>query len=101
MKDSCVVCDWPLERRRTDTWYPLCRACIPRRPSDPRPLNRPFYIDKDCPECGTRLALLDDVQDNDCESWYDEWICPECQDGVHMDWPESHWDWLVNRADRA
>jgi hypothetical protein len=30
--------------------------------------------------------------------WYDEWVCPECLDGVHMDWPEEYKEEIFGRA---
>lgn len=87
----------------------------PRSPSDPRPNDEPYYIDSDC-ECGATLVQYDEyhaktvedgqssgtegaTHDTDREPWYDEWWCPDCDEGIHMDWPHSHWDDLTERAD--
>lgn len=60
----------------------------PRSPADPRHGNRPFYIEPVCPTCQSELVLADrDLPDE--EIWHDEWECPVCQDGIHMDWPAS------------
>lgn len=58
----------------------------PRSAADPRPGGEPYYIDSDCPECGTPLVLYDEDS-----GWNDEWTCPKCQGGLHMDWPDSQW----------
>jgi hypothetical protein len=43
------------------------------------------------------LVLVDrDLPDE--EIWYDEWECPVCLDGIHMDWPESAIVALKQRA---
>lgn len=67
----------------------------PEKPSDLRD-GEPYYIDSDCPECGTEL-----VQDTEAvlEGWYDEWLCPECDDGVHMDWPDAEREKLDERVE--
>lgn len=78
---------------------------IPESPADPRPNDEPYYIDSECPECSTELIEYHEVpdevreeetalapsQDDTEESgpWHDEWICPECLDGIHMDWPPT------------
>lgn len=78
----------------------------PERPSDPRPGGEPYYIDSVCPDCGAELVLYDSLTDAenrssdaladpDCKPeqdvvWHDEWVCPDCLDGIHMDWPDSH-----------
>lgn len=60
----------------------------PSSAADPRPANRPYHILPNCPVCGRTLVLLDrDLPDK--EAWHDEWECPVCQDGIHLDWPES------------
>jgi hypothetical protein len=61
----------------------------PRSAAEPRPNNRPYYIDPNCPICGTALVLLDTLDGiGDLPIWYDEWICPNhVLEGVHMDWP--------------
>ena len=66
---------------------------VPRSAADPRPGNRPFYIDPSCPTCGAALLLFDRIINPDApdEVWHDEWECPTCRDGLLMDWPESEW----------
>ncbi len=71
--------------------------------ADPRG-NEPFYVDPDCSTCGTRLVLLDvhrqsDVPVEPGEIWHDEWWCPACEDGIHMDWPESAFERLTERSE--
>ena len=55
----------------------------PERPSDPRPNDEPYYVDKHC-DCGEKLVYAEADTD-----WYDEFHCPACQDGIHLDVPES------------
>lgn len=77
----------------------------PTSPADPRPNDEPYYIDSECPECGTELELEAEVKDEDYdmdEVWHDEWMCPneECEkEGVFMDVPESFWKKLESRKD--
>lgn len=50
----------------------------------------PLYIKPNCTQCKTKLMLEDLFYTPNCstyEIWYDEWVCPKCQDGVIMDWP--------------
>lgn len=62
----------------------------PRSPADPRPNNRPYYVDPNCPICDTPLVLFDVLAGNTDKIWYDEWICPEhVNEGVIMDWPKN------------
>lgn len=75
----------------------------PRSPADPRPNDEPYYIDTTC-DCGADLVLYDSLTDEQRQSsqalsgpepeqdepWYDEWVCPVCLDGIHMDWPDRH-----------
>ena len=82
------------------------------QPSEER--DSPVCIDDDCPECGTELVLYDKLDpetmgdaealadpehqpDNDV--WYDEWVCPNCLDGVHMDWPEERLEQLTDESE--
>ncbi|ACA59059.1 hypothetical protein Daud_0513 [Candidatus Desulforudis audaxviator MP104C] len=68
------------------------RNNYPRSAAEPRPDNRPCYIDPCCPSCGAPLVLLDLLKSPETpedEIWYDEFICPQCRDGIHLDWPES------------
>lgn len=82
----------------TDTMKP------PLSPEDPRPDNKPFYIEPNC-KCGAALVLDDSweferdyaifIGDQDTEwisPWHDEWVCPVCRDGIHMDWPQEATD---------
>lgn len=71
----------------------------PTSPSDPRPNDEPYYIDSECPDCGTELALYDELTDEDGETWHDEWMCPECREGIHMDWPEEYKEEIFGRAE--
>jgi len=76
----------------------------PRNPGEPRPGGVPYYIDEACPTCGTELTLYQDYLDEEFsedEIWYDEWCCPECEDGIHMDVPEEWMDRLKKRVDQA
>lgn len=77
----------------------------PKSAADPRPGGRPYYIDSECPDCGTPLVLYDAIGDEAKRSsdalvdpeyksgsdtiWHDEFVCPSCIDGVHMDWPQD------------
>lgn len=72
----------------------------PTGPSDPRPNNEPYYIDSECKFCGTELVLVDDPNQDEAV-WYDEFECPECKEGVYMDWPEEHRQSVVDRVDEA
>lgn len=64
----------------------------------------PVCIDSTCGECGRKLVLYDTLRDekrreadalmdpeyHDSSSiWYDEWVCPNCLDGVYYDWPDD------------
>lgn len=76
----------------------------PQSAADPRD-GEPYYIDNDCPDCGTGLVLYDNVSDEEKRAsdalanpelvedgdqvWHDEWVCPECLDGIYLDWPGS------------
>ena len=65
------------------------------RANDPR--EKPIYINVNCEECNTALVLFDKFNMNKYSEiveeplegtlWYDEWVCPRCQDGILMDWP--------------
>ena len=59
----------------------------PTSAADPRPNNRPAYIDPNCPDCGTPLVLRDALMRTPPEHvWFDEWWCRQCEEIV-MDWP--------------
>lgn len=75
----------------------------PETAADPRPNDEPYYIDSDCPNCGTALVLNDEhrpsgdgsgalvapeVWDERETVFHDEWVCPDCEDGIHCDWPD-------------
>ena len=64
----------------------------PESAADPRPNNEPYFIDSSCPDCSEDLVLYDEYTEEGGEVWYDEWICPSCDDGLHMDWPDSKWE---------
>lgn len=70
----------------------------PQCAADPRPNGVPYYIDSDCPDCGTGLVLNDELVGSH-DIWHDEWTCPECRDGLHMDWPPEQFEELERRAD--
>lgn len=79
----------------------------PESPAERRPGGTPYYIDEYCPDCGKTLVYLhviaNDTLDEEkafvgpeympeCRIWdplYDEFVCPECLDGIHMDWPPA------------
>lgn len=70
----------------------LIKSVQPESAAIPRPGNKPFYIDQFCPVCGTPLVLADKLDNpnvNEEEIWHDEFICPTCQDGIYLDWPET------------
>lgn len=72
----------------------------PRSAAAPRPNDEPYYIDSECPDCGTDLVLWNELQGMDEENvWYDEWMCPDCEDGLYMDWPEERHEHLTSRVD--
>jgi hypothetical protein len=65
----------------------------PRSPADPRPGDEPYFIDPVCDTCG--VALVPDAEAVD-KGWFDEFVC-DCP-GVHMDWPDSEFARLAERA---
>ena len=77
------------------TWLAQHPSWRPTSAAHPRPGGRPYYIAANCPTCSTPLVLYDRLDERsplaDDQVWYDEWICPQCRDGVWMDWPESEW----------
>lgn len=73
---------------------------IPRSAADPRPGNRPYFIEPDCPVCRRELVLCD--RDRPVSKiWHDEWECPTCQDGAYLDWPASALETLKVGADEG
>jgi len=75
----------------------------PKSPAEPRN-GEPYYIDARCPACSTNLVLYDSLTpdqfndsaelgvpttDSDDKIWHDEWVCPRCLDGVHLDIPRD------------
>lgn len=69
----------------------------PNSPADPRD-GEPYYIDSECPDCGTELRQVEEARER---GWHDEWECPNCLDGIHMDWPESELERLQERAKQS
>lgn len=67
--------------------------CKPESPSDRRPKDQPYFIDKTCEDCGEKLRPHYDV--NDDEAWFDEFECG-C-DGIHLDVPEHYKEMLNKR----
>jgi hypothetical protein len=62
----------------------------PNSPSDKRPCYEPFYIPKNCKTCGAKLVYADSMANPEIpedEFWYDEFMCPNCKDGIYLDWP--------------
>lgn len=69
----------------------------PASAADPRPGNRPYYIAPACPNCGAHLVLHDSLTHPERPTdqvWYDEWECPECRDGLYLDWPRDAYEHL-------
>ena len=53
--------------------------------------------------CGAPLVLLDSIEHpsgSESEIWFDEWLCPQCRDGIVMDWPASEWAALAAEDER-
>ena len=78
------------------------RKRAPRSPADPRPDNRPYFVDPNCSTCGTPL-VLDGLLANPSlpadKVWYDEWICPNhVEEGIVMDWPQRMIERLRGRS---
>lgn len=64
----------------------------PRSAADARPNNRPYYVDPNCPNCGTALVLWDVLITPPAENaWYDEWWCRQCE-CIVMDWPPGEYE---------
>jgi ribosomal protein S27AE len=64
----------------------------PMSAADKRPNNRPYYIRQTCENCSADLVYADWFRESNIpadEIWYDEFMCPNCRDGVYMDWPQD------------
>jgi ribosomal protein S27AE len=64
----------------------------PRTAAQRRPNDRPYYIKHTCDKCGDELVYADLLSMSNTsidEIWYDEFMCPNCRDGVYMDWPHA------------
>lgn len=64
----------------------------PRSAAQRRPNDRPYYVKQTCDKCGADLVYANLVNKSDIlveEIWYDEFMCPNCRDGVYMDWPRG------------
>src|SRR5688500_13985864 len=75
-------------------------ADLPNSAADPRPGGRPAFIDPNCKACGTALVLHDSLREQPSppdEVWHDEWECPTCRDGLHLDRPERRMPKGVSR----
>lgn len=74
----------------------------PRRPSDPRPGGRPYYIAPTCDNCGAALVLNDVLRGTSARQvWHDEWTCPTCRDGIYLDWPPAALQRLTDATARV
>lgn len=74
----------------------------PKSAADRRPNDQPYYIDPACPNCGSDLIyanLLDHPPPPFEEFWFDEFICPVCQDGIFIDWPNAYWQSILEQDD--
>lgn len=61
---------------------------------------KPKYISEFCPGCNAKLILNDLRMNPNCPQeniWEDEYWCMTCNDGIHMDWPQSEIDELNRR----
>lgn len=58
----------------------------PETPGTRRPNDEPYYIDTHC-ECGEKLVYYEEES-----GWFDEFECPSCEDGIHLDWPDSQFE---------
>lgn len=74
----------------------------PPTPASPRPGNRPYYVDPDCPECGTPLVLAEladgRAASDEAVLWHDEWACPAGCEGIVLDVPPTIMERLRDRA---
>lgn len=69
----------------------------PESAAEPRPNGEPYYIDEDCPDCGASLVLNDKLKGRSGDIWHDEWACPDCDNGIFMDWPEEQFEHLKEK----
>ncbi len=63
----------------------------PLTEEDRRPNDRPFYIDPNCPRCGT-LLQYDDLVNGETDwntFFFDEFQCLKCKKGAISDWLQS------------
>ncbi len=80
------------------SWLALHPGWRPTSAAHLRPDGKPFYLDPNCPHCGTPLVLLDSLEDpplSPDKVWYDEWVCPNWlppNGDAWMDWPKGHLD---------
>lgn len=80
--DGAVVVDPPFDLPPD---YPTSAA-------DPRAGGRPHYIGQHCDDCGTPMRPVDmmrDIPPEPSEIWWDEFVCPKCRDGIHLDQPHE------------
>lgn len=62
-----------------------------KSPSCPRP-GQPFYIHPNCRDCGYPLvpeSTFHNPNTPEEEIWWDQWVCPNCDDDIILDWPEE------------
>lgn len=71
----------------------------PLSAADERPGGEPYYIDSTCETCGTELVLYAEFFEKMGGTFHDEWWCPECNDGIRMDWPEGEEEAVFDDAD--
>lgn len=78
----------------------------PESAAERRPNDEPYYLDSDCPDCGESLVYYHELPDSafkesdylcdvehrptEDEEWFDEFVCPDCLNGIHMDWPPDY-----------
>lgn len=75
---------------------------IPMSAADRRPNDEPYYINKHCEDCGEKLVLHDHLIKIGwfpSKIWHDEFACPKCRNGIYMDWPESHVNYIKGVED--
>lgn len=85
----------------------------PQSAADPRD-GEPYYIENECENCGSELVLYDEldileiwnspemgIPERSKEIWHDEWVCPDCVNGIYMDWPEEYKEEIFDRAENV